>query len=102
MVTTAAAEGKVVKWVFRVFSKVAVFGWCVTENLYTADTVVCVCGVSKNCPAARVGWESVCLVCLRKTCPEFSGSPRCAPHFQSSLSISQSPIPFFLIGHNGT
>ena len=81
MVTTAAAEGKVVKWVFRVFSKVAVFGCCFTKNLYTADTEVCFCGVSKkNCPAARVGWESVCLVCLRKTCPEFSGSPRCAPH----------------------
>ena len=48
MVTTAAAEGKVVKWVFRVFSKVAVFGCCVTKNLYTADTVVCVCGVSKK------------------------------------------------------
>ena len=48
-------------------------------------------GFPKNCPAARVGWESVCLVCLRKTCPEFSGSRRCAPHFQSPLSISLNP-----------
>ena len=64
MVTTAAAEGKVVKWVFRVFSKVAVFGWCVRENLYTADTVVCVCGVSKKTVQLPELVGKVCVWCV--------------------------------------
>ena len=96
VVTTAAAEGKVVKWVFRVFSKVAVFGWCVTENLYTADTVVCVCGVSKKLSSCQ-SWLGKCVfgvftknlsrvLWLSSVCPTFPNphSPSLNPPFSSS------------------
>ena len=91
MVTTAAAEGKVVKWVFRVFSKVAVFGWCVRENLYTADTVVCVCGVSKKTVQLPELVGKVCVWCVYEKPVQSSLALVGVPHISNPHSPSLNP-----------